>query len=164
MTQTLSRAILFISLLALSFLVACTRDPFPNIMLPVHPRAINPEIKYNAPFNGAKAAAYKIRMPFPAQELTTFYDTELQKMGYERVPEDTVFTFHWMNFNYKSGEWEKTTIAEGARYTAAWVDHQKTTKIWLYIAYRYDGANAEWNVTPVVSVNMAKLSDIKYTK
>ncbi len=164
MTQILSRAILFISLLALSFSVACTRDPFPNITLPVHPRAIKPEIKYNSPFKGAKDVVYKIRMDFPAQELTAFYDTELQKMGYERVPEDSIFTFSWMNFNYKSGEWKKTTTAEGARYTAAWVDQQKTIKIWLYIAYRYDGANAEWNVTPVVSVNMAKLSDIKDTK
>jgi len=164
MTRALIRAVLFISLLALSFSIACTRDPFPNITLPVHPRAINADIKYNAPFNGAKAAAYKIRMPFPAQELTTFYDTELQKMGYERVSEDTIFTFKWMSFNYKSGEWEKTTTVEGARYTAAWVDRQKTNKIWLYIAYRYDGANAAWNVTPEVSINIAKVSDFKETK
>ena len=94
-------------------------------------------------------------MPFPAQELTAFYDTELQKMGYERFPEDRYATFQWMNFNYKSGEWEKTTTAP-ARYTATWVDHQKTTKIRLYIVYRYDGANAEWNVTPLVSVNMSR--------
>jgi hypothetical protein len=60
-----------------------------------------------------------------------------------------------MNFNYKSGEWEKTTTTP-ARYTAAWVDHQKTIKIWLYIAYRYDWANVEWNVTPLVSVNMSR--------
>ncbi len=43
----------------------------------------------------------------PAQELTVFYDTELQKMGYERVPKDSVFTFQWMNFNNKSDEWKK---------------------------------------------------------
>ncbi len=164
MTQAMRRAIFFILLLALSFSVACTRDPFPNITLPVHPKAINPEFENNAPFKGAKAVAYKIRMPFPAQELTTFYDTELQKMGYERVSADTVFTFQWMNFNYKSGDWKKTTTVEEARYTAAWVDHQKTNKIWLYIAYRYDGANADWNITPLVSISIAKAADFKEVK
>jgi hypothetical protein len=80
MPQALSRVILFILLIALSFSVACS-DLFPNVTLPVHPRAINPEIRNNSPFKGAKDAVYKIRMPFPTQELTAFYDTELQKMG-----------------------------------------------------------------------------------
>ena len=163
MSQAMRPAILYL-LLAFSFSVACTRDPFPNITLPVHPKAIQPRNEYNAPFKGAKATTYKLRMPFPAEELTVFYDTELQKMGYERVPMDRIFTFSWMSFNYKSGEWEKTTTVEGARYTAAWVDHQKTTKIWLYIAYQYDGAYAEWNITPLVSINIAKMTDFKETK
>lgn len=154
MSQAMRRGVLFILLLTLSF-IACTRDPFPSTSLPVHPRAISPEVRCNSPIKGAKAAVYKIRMSFPAQELTTFYDTELQKMGYERVPVDSVFTFQWMNFNSKSGEWEKTTTTP-ARYTAAWADHQKMTKIWLYIAYREDGSNADWNVTPLVSVNMSR--------
>ena len=164
MTESRRRALIYIVLLALSFTSGCTRDPFPNVALPVHQKAINPDIKFNAPFKGAKSTVYKIKMPFPAQELTAFYDTELQKMGYERVPEDSVFTFKWMSFNYKSGEWEKTTTVEGARYTAAWVDRQKTNKIWLYIAYRYDGANAEWNITPLVSINIAKAADFKEVK
>ena len=142
MSQAMRRTILFVLSLTLGFSVACTRDPFPNITLPVHPKAMQSRNEYNAPFKGAKATTYKMRMPFPAQELTAFYDTELQKMGYERVPVDSIFTFQWMNFNYKSGEWEKTTTTP-ARYTAAWADHQKATKIWLYIAYREDGANAE---------------------
>ncbi len=99
----------------------------------------------------------------PAQELTVFYDTELQKMGYERVPKDSVFTFQWMNFNNKSDEWEKTTTTP-ARYTAAWVDYQRKTKFWLYIAYKYDGSSAEWNVSPLVRVNMSRFSDTKDTK
>jgi len=158
MTQAIHRIILLILLLALSFSAACTRDPFPNVTLPVHPKAINPEVKYDSPVKGAKAVVYKIRMPFPAEELTDLYDTEMKKMGYARVPADDIFTFQWMNFNSRSGEWEKTTTPP-ARYTAAWIDHQKKTRIWLYVIYRYDSANAEWNVTPLVGVNLAKFSD-----
>jgi hypothetical protein len=161
--------LLLLLFLALNITVACTNngglDPFPNITLPIHPNAINAEIKYNAPFKGAKATVYRVKMPFPAKDLTAFYDSQLAKMGYESFTESDIFNFEWMNFNYKSGEWKKTTNTDqGARYTAAWVDHQKTVIIWLYIAYEYDGNDAKWTVTPLVSVNMSKFSNFKDSK
>jgi len=157
---TMTVFVLLMSILTTS-IIAADSDPFPNVTLPVHAKAINPTTKYNSPFSGAKASVYKIKMSFPAQDLTDFYDSQLKKMGYERFPQGgDDGTFEWMNFNNRSGQWEKTT-ALPARYTAAWVNQQRTLKIWLYIAYKYDGANPEWTTTPFVSVNMGKLSDLK---
>jgi len=155
-------------ILLMSALITSTKaadsDPFPNITLPVHAKAINPTTKYNSPFNGAKTAVYTIKISFPAKDLTDFYDSQLKKMGYERFPQEgDGGTFEWMNFNNRSGQWEKTKSAP-ARYTAAWVNQQQTLKIWLYIAYKYDGANPEWTTTPFVSINIGKLSDLKDAK
>ena len=161
--MTISVFLLLMSTLTTS-IIAADSDPFPDIKLPVHAKAINPTTKYNSPFSGAKATVYTIKMSFPAKDLTDFYDLQLKEMGYERFPQEgDGGTFEWMNFNNRSGQWEKTTNVP-ARYTAAWVNQQKTLKIWLYIAFKYDGANPEWTTTPFVSVNMGKLSDLKAAK
>jgi len=134
---------------------AAEKDPFPNVTLPIHPKAIDPESQINSPAEGAKSVAYKINMPFPAAEITAFYDREFTKIGYRRYTEDGGGTFQWENFNPKSGQWEKTASVP-ARYTAVWVDPKHSVRIWLYIAYKYDGKDKSWKDHPIVSVNMAK--------
>lgn len=162
--MTVNRGILLFSLFLAFLLAACTRtkatDPFPNITLPAHPKAINPETQYDSPAKGAKAVVYKVNMPFPAEEITAFYDIEFKKIGYERFTEDGGATFEWENFNPKTGQWEKTATIP-ARYTAVWVDPKRSIRIWVYIAYKYDGMNEDWKVKPIVSINMAKFFDLR---
>ncbi len=136
---------------------ACTTggDPFPGITLPGHPEAINPKIYTNLPVEGAKSVVYKVSMAFPAERLTSFYDNEMKKMGYEPFTEDELASFQWEDFNAETGEWELTRKIP-ARYTASWVDSQRKTRIWLYVAYKYDGMNKDWKVNPLASYNMAK--------
>lgn len=135
-------------------------DPFPNVTLPVHPKAINPESRIDSPAQGAKATVYTINMAFPAKDLTAFYDIELKKMGYVRFTEDGGGTFQWENFNPKTGEWKKTSTVP-ARYTAVWVDPKRSIRIWLYMAYKYDSMNKDWKEKPLVSINMAKFFDLR---
>ncbi len=144
--------------ICLLFFGCSKSDPFPKISLPIHPSAINPESFFDRPAKGAKCVVYDLRMPFPADEITIFYDSEMDKMGFKPSFEKEAGTFKWENYNYKSGEWEVTTTVP-ARYTATWVNPEKTLRIWLYIAYKYDGADNSWKNTPMVSCNMANYFD-----
>lgn len=133
-------------------------DPFHQINLPIYPDAINAETLIDKPVKGAKALVYNVSMQFPAEELTTFYNTEMLKMGFHPSPEEEIGSFSWESFNYKTGEWEKASKAP-ARYTATWVNLDKSIRIWLYVAYKYDGMNDSWKITPLVSCNIAKYFD-----
>ena len=151
---------IFILILLAGYACSKAEDPFPNVTLPVHPKAIDPKVYLNKPIHGAKSAAYRVKIPFPADDLTSFYDREMGKMGYVRFTEDGEGSFQWEDFNYKTGEWEKTTKIP-ARYTASWVDRGKSTRVWLYIGYKYDGMNDDWKVKPVVSVNVGNFFDLR---
>jgi len=131
---------------------------FPQITLPIYPDAIKAETLIDKPVKGAKALVYHVSMPFPAEALTTFYNTEMLKMGFHPSPEEGIGSFSWANFNYKTGEWEKALRAP-ARYTATWVNLDKSIRIWLYVAYKYDGMNNSWKTNPMVSCNIAKYFD-----
>jgi hypothetical protein len=151
-------------ILMVILLIGCAKsDPFPAVELPIYPGAINPNRAIDSPVKGAKAVVYDVAMNFPAKELTDFYNREMSKIGFIPLPEEGIGSFKWEDFNSKSGNWEETTKVP-ARYTATWVNKEKTQRVWLYIAYKpkRDGKNRE-NI-PMVSCNMAKYWDMDTVK
>jgi len=140
-------------------LTSCDSDPFPGVLLPVHPDAASIKRMNDRPAKGAKAVAYHVSVQFPASKIIEFYNLELASMGY--VPfKDTSSSRPsglWSTFNNRSGEFEKTTKPPG-RYIAHWVGSAKKTWIWLVISYKYNGIDPTWKATAIVSCNMAKYS------
>ena len=67
------------------------------------------------------------------------------------------------SFNNKSGNWEVTTKIP-ARYTATWVNSDKTQRVWLYVAYKPRKNIEKWQSIPLVSCNMAKYWDMAMVK
>jgi len=145
-------------------LIGCTKsDPFPAIPLPIYPSAINLNKAIDSPVKGAKAVVYDVAMDFPAKELTDFYSREMSKIGFIPLPEEGIATFRWEDFNTKSGIWEETTKVP-ARYTATWVNKEKTQRVWLYIAYKPRRNGEKWENIAMVSCNMAKYFDMDIVK
>jgi hypothetical protein len=148
----------FILFLIIIFIGCSKKDPFPEIQLPKYPNAINPELLVNRPAKCAKALVYKLNIPFPATEVTTFYNDEIEKLGFSQAPVESIATFKWENFNEKTGEWEETNSVP-ARYTATWINPDKSIRIWLYMAYKYKYGNQDWEKTLEVSCNIADYFD-----
>ncbi len=64
-------------------LTSCESDPFPGIMLPVHPDAKSIKRMNDSPAKGAKAVSYHVLVQFPAAKIIEFYNREILTMGYE---------------------------------------------------------------------------------
>jgi hypothetical protein len=158
-TSILAKTILLVILL-----IGCAKsDPFPAVKLPIYPSAINPNKAIDSPVKGAKAVVYDVAMDFPAKKLTDFYNREMSKIGFIPLPEEGIGTFKWEDFNSKSGNWEETTKVP-ARYTATWVNKEKTQRVWLYIAYKLRRNGEKWENIAMVSCNMAKYFDMDIVK
>jgi hypothetical protein len=140
-------------------LTSCESDPFPGILLPVHPDAVSIKRMNDRPAKGAKAVAYHVSVPFPAAKIIEFYNREILLMGYEPLKAMTESRplEKWSSFNGRSGEFEVTKKPPG-RYIAHWVDNAKKTWIWLVISYKYNGMDPSWKTTAIVSCNMANYS------
>ncbi len=140
-------------------LTSCDSNPFPGILLPVHPDAISTKRMNDRPAKGGKAVAYHVFVQFPASKIIEFYNRELAAMGY--VPFNDTSSSRpsglWSIFDNRSGEFEEATKPPG-RYIAHWADNAKETWIWVAISYEYDGINPSWNTMAIVSCNMAKYS------
>jgi hypothetical protein len=147
-------ALLFVLFIIIA--TGCSKsEPFSNIQLPKYPNAIDPKLLIDEPVSGAKALVYKIKTPFPASEVTGFYDREISKLGFYRAPVKSIGTFKWENLNQKTGEWEETKTVP-ARYRATWVNSQKSIRIWLYMAYKYNNDDENWKETLFVSCNIGQ--------
>ena len=158
-TRLSRSAVALVGTLTLLGLQACSPEPFPNVVLPVHPEAIQPRTVTDQPAPGAKAVAYRIRELFPAEELISFYDRALARMGFVpfREPVVSMPLRRWTNFDRSTGE--SVVVNEvPARYMAFWVDRDRDALIWLAITYEYDAADPAWKTKPLVSCNMAKYS------
>ena len=145
-------------------LIGCAKsEPFPAVKLPIYPGAINVNQLIDFPVRGGKAVGYDVSIGFPAKELTDFYDKEMSRMCFIGLPEEGIGTFKWEDFNNRSGKWEETTKVP-ARYTATWVNKEKTQRVWLYIAYDPRRNNTNWENIPMVSCCMAKYFDMDIVK
>lgn len=151
--------VLVIILFFATGVLSCKADPFPKIVLPVHPDAISTKRMNDKPIKGAKAVAYLVSIKYPASTIIEFYNRELSSMGY--VPLNAANESRplrkWSSFNSRTGKFEETEKPPGA-YVAHWVDNSKETWIWLMVSYKYDGADPSWDNTAIVSCNMAKYS------
>ncbi|MDY7031149.1 MAG: hypothetical protein SVY10_04465, partial [Thermodesulfobacteriota bacterium] len=140
-------------------LASCEADPFPRILLPVHPDAISTKRINDKPVKGAKAVVYNVSVQFPATKIIEFYNRELVSMGY--VPLNATIESRplgiWSSINNRTGKFEEVKKAPGL-YIAHWVDNSKETWIWLVISYKFDGADPSWDNTAIVSCNIAKYS------
>ena len=153
MKKKCSPAFLFIIFIIVA--MGCSKsEPFPNIQLPIHPKAIDPKLLIDKPVKGAKALVYKIQTPFPANEITSFYENEIAKLGFHRAPVKQIATFKWENFNNRTGEWEETDTVP-ARYTATRVNSDRSIRIWLYMVYKYNYNDKNWKENLTVSCNIA---------
>jgi hypothetical protein len=143
-------------------LTSCDSDPFPGVLLPVHPEAIGVNRMNDRPAKGAKAVAYHVSVEFPASKIIEFYNRELASMGYAPFNDTSSSrpSGLWSSFNNRSGKYDETTKPPG-RYIAHWVDSAKSNLIWLGISYRYNGLDPTWKNTAMVSCNMAKYSAYK---
>lgn len=151
-------------ILLIILLIGCGKsDPFPAVKLPIYPSAINLNQAIDSPAKGAKAVVYDVSMDFPAKELTDFYNREMRKIGFIPLPEEGIGTFKWEDFNSKSGNWEETTKVP-ARYTATWVNKEKTQRVGLYIVYKPKRNSKNWENIPMVSCNIAKYFDMGIVK
>jgi hypothetical protein len=153
-------SILTFIILFIGGLTSCETDPFPGILLPVHPDAVSTKRMSDRPEKGAKAVAYHVSVKFPATKIIDFYNRELESMGY--LPLNATIESRplgmWSSFNSRTGKFEETTKPPGL-YIAHWVDNAKKTWIWLAISYEYDGADPSWETNALVSCNMAKYSN-----
>ena len=140
-------------------LVSCDSDPFPGVLLPVHPDAKGVNRMNDRPAKGAKAVAYRVSVEFPASKIIEFYNRELKSMGYAPFNDTSSSrpSGKWSSFNNRSGEYDETTKPPG-KYIAHWVDSANGTWIWLVISYKYDGLDPTWKKTALISCNMAKYS------
>jgi len=140
-------------------LASCETDPFPEILLPVHPDAVSIKKMIDQPAKGAKAVAYHVSVKFPATKIVNFYNRELESMGYS--PLNTTIESRplgmWSSFNSRPGMFEETAKPPGL-YIAHWVDNAKKTWVWLAISYKYDGSDSSWETNALVSCNIAKYS------
>ena len=144
---------------SVSGLTSCDSDPFPGVLLPVHPDAIGVNTMNDRPAKGAKAVAYLVSVEFPASKIIEFYNCELTSMGYAPFNDTSSSrpSGLWSSFNNRSGEYDETTEPPG-RYIAHWVDSAKSTWIWLVISYKYNRLDPTWKNTAMVSCNIAKYS------
>ncbi len=95
----------------LTFIIcACSSDPFPNLDVPVYQNSVNIQRTVNKPAKGVKTVVYYNEISFPARDLIAFYDKEFKKIGYVPFSEDGYGLRRWENFNYKSCEWEPTSL------------------------------------------------------
>lgn len=64
-------------------LPGCSKqDPFPSVKLPIYPSATDVHHKIDSPAKGAKSVVYFVQIDFPANELTEFYNKEMERMGF----------------------------------------------------------------------------------
>ena len=124
---------------------------------------MNTSLGFDSPAKGAKAVAYDLNIDFPAKSLTDFYDKKMKLLGFYPLPEQGIGTFKWEDFNSISGDWEETDKIP-ARYTATWVNSEKSQRIWLYIAYKPRKGEEDWAKTAFVSCNMSKFWDMEMVK
>ena len=140
-------------------LASCDSDPFPGVLLPVHPDAKGVSRMNDRPAKGAKAVAYRVTVEFPASKIIDFYNRELKSMGYAPFNDTSSSrpSGKWSSFNNRSGEFDETTNPPG-KYIAHWVNSANGTWIWFVISYKYNGLDPTWKISPLISCNMAKYS------
>lgn len=137
-------------------LVGCSEnEPFPDIQLPKYPSAIGPKLLIDKPVKGAKALVYEVNIPFPAKDVIKFFDEEISKLGFHQTPAEGIATFKWENINLTNADWKETNKVP-ARYTASWANPDKSIRIWLYMAYKYNNNDPNWKDTLSVSCNISE--------
>ena len=76
------------------------------------------------------------------------------------MPHVSVPSFSWVNFNPKTGNWEKTDKVP-ARYVASWTNENRNEIAWIVIDYALYPKVENWQATAQVSCQIAKFTDFK---
>lgn len=128
--------------------------------LPVIQQAFDVERFNDRPAKGAKAVIYKVTTPFPAEEVTSFIDSEMRKKGFRRylMPYQAGRSFSWTTLNPTTGIWDKTDKVP-ARFLASWTNENRDEIAWIVIDYSPRAKIAKWEDTAQVSCQIAKLTD-----
>ena len=152
-------------LITLFFLIlpACTGKGVNSFTeLPLLQKAFEVKHFNDRTAKGAKSLIYKITTPFPAEEVTTFIDHDMQNKGFKRypMPYDAVQSFSWVTFSPKTGNWEKTDKVP-ARYVASWTNENRNEIAWVVIEYAPYSKVENWQGTAQVSCQIANFTDFK---
>ena len=127
-----------------------------NINLPVYPTGfeVSTNMKQSA---WDEEVFYKVKANFPATEVILYYDKEFQTRGFIPYAEDGYGKRRWENFVPRTGEWASTSGVP-ARYIATWVDKERALRIVLFLRYRYDYQNKDWDKILLVSCCKGKFT------
>lgn len=130
--------------------------------LPIYPKAFSIKHYIDRPVKGAESLTFRVTSPFPAEEITTYIDNEMNVKGFKRppMPYDALPSFSWSTFNSKTGNWEKTDKAP-ARYIASWTNENRNEIAWIGIDYAPYAKVKNWQNTAQVSFQITKFSEFK---
>lgn len=132
------------------------KAPRVNTSLPVYPTGFDVSANMK-PSAWDEEVFYKVKANFPAAEVTFFYDKEFQARGFIPYAEDGYGKRRWENFDQRTGEWDSTSRVP-ARYIATWVDKEKTVRIVLFLRYKYDYQNKDWDKILLVNCGKGKFN------
>lgn len=148
--------ILFLSLPACSGIKSDTLTE-----LPICPDASEIKYNYDYPQKGVNTLTYIVTTPFPADEVISYIDKEIQLKGFKRykIPRNTPPYFSWI-YNPGNYRWEKAVKAP-AKYFASWVNNQKDEIVmaWIDIGYPYDSTGSSMKETATINLNITRFSE-----
>lgn len=141
-----------IILLAIAQTSCASVDPFPQVILPVHPNSQYKKEIYDN--NSPRKILYsEILSQYPASEIIKFYDSEMNKLGYYPFSDDGYGLRRWEVFNEKTGDWAANNEIPG-RYIATWVDTSMTLRVILSIRYQYNYKDQDWKNKLIVNISV----------
>lgn len=129
---------LLLVVICLIFLSSCEepkydvygKDSFPEIKLPLYPKAIRINHIINRP-EGTKSVSYKVRIKWPAQELIEFYESEFEQMGFSKYSADGYGRGKWFQFI----DGTKKNEPEVNRFIETWADKNHSIRVLLHLDY-----------------------------
>jgi len=140
-----------------------TSDLFNDIDLPVYPQGYLVIEGFEEAIS-SRYLVYRVKIAFPASGTRKFYNENFKKIKFSPFSEDGYGLRRWEDFNYKSGEWEKTEKVP-AKYIATWVDKAKEKRITLVLEYRYEGGDdTEWKNILLVDCKVSPFFDFREIK
>jgi len=131
--------------------------------LPIYPNASEIKYNYDYPTKGVNTLVYIVTTPFPADEVISYIDNEIQHKGFKRykIPRNTPPYFSWI-YNPGNFRWEKAVKAP-AKYFASWVNDKKDEIVmaWIDIGYLYDSTGSSMKETATINLNITRFSESK---
>lgn len=157
----LKKTYILSSLFFLNIFFACcfaentTKDPFPQIKIPIYLGAEN--INYFIDFTlRLKSTNYMVETAYPATELINFYDRKFKGLGFNDFLEGSPVKGEWVSFQDETKKGQPFI----RQFVKCWVDQEK--RIEILLALRYETTTPkEWNNKLFVGCQIAPFIEHK---